>query len=241
MQPLAVLEPGRMAYAAAVALQRDLARRRAADEIPDTLVLLEHPPVITLGRNAKPENLLAGEAELAARGVELAECDRGGDVTYHGPGQLVGYPIFDLRACARPAFLPPKTGRLELGPVDFVRALEEALIRAARDAGVATRRIPGLTGVWTAAEPARKLAAIGIHVARGVTTHGFALNVGDELANFSLIVPCGIGDRGVTSLQRESGRAWTLPQAAALVQARCLDVFDRQLAAAAVSWDDKSL
>ncbi len=240
MQPLAILEPGRMGYAPAGALQQELVRRRAAGEIPDTLVLLEHAPVITLGRNAKAQNLLAGAAELAARGVEVAECDRGGDVTYHGPGQLVGYPILDLRASARPAFLPPKAGRLELGPVEYVRALEEVLIRVAGDAGLAARRIPGLTGVWTAQEPARKLAAIGIHVARGITSHGFALNVRDELANFGLIVPCGIHARGVTSLARESGRAWTLAEAAALVKLRFLEVFARELAAAAISWDDKS-
>jgi lipoyl(octanoyl) transferase len=240
MQPLAILEPGRLGYAEATALQQELARRRAAAEIPDTLVLLEHTPVITLGRNAKLENLLAGPPELSARGVTVAECDRGGDVTYHGPGQLVGYPILDLRSCPRPAFLPPKTGRLELGPVEYVRALEEVLIRSAFAAGIAARRIPGLTGVWTAGEPARKLAAIGVHIARGITTHGFALNVRDQLDNFGLIVPCGIGDRGITALERESRRAWTLAEAATLVKTHFLAIFDRELAAPGFSWDDKT-
>ncbi|HXE31720.1 MAG TPA: lipoyl(octanoyl) transferase LipB [Terriglobales bacterium] len=231
--PLHILEPGRLGYAEASALQADLVRRRQAGEIPDTLILLEHDPVITLGRNARAENILR-----RLPGVEVAECDRGGDVTFHGPGQLVGYPIFDLRACPRPAFLPPRTGRLELGPVDFVRALEEVLIHTAAHCGIRARRIPGLTGVWTEAEPARKLAAIGIHVARGVTSHGFALNVNNDLAGFDLIVPCGIRDKGVTSLARETGVPWTLERLAASVKRGFVEIFDRELASEAVSWDD---
>ena len=238
--PLAILDVGRLGYAEASALQAGLVSRRQAGEIPDTLLLLEHRPVITLGRNARPEHVLRPGAELAALGVELAECNRGGDVTYHGPGQLVGYPIFDLRACARPSFLPPRAGRPELGPVDFVRALEEVLTRVAAACGVPARRVCGLTGVWTAAEPARKLAAIGIHVARGVTSHGFALNVNADLAGFGLIVPCGLHQRGVTSLARESGRDWTVAEVEPLVRAHFLAVFDRQLAAAPLSWDDTS-
>lgn len=235
---IAVIKPGRVAYAEAERLQKSLVRRRQAGEIGDVLVLLEHEPVITLGRNAQAANVLRAPQELAQRGIALAECDRGGDVTYHGPGQLVGYPIMDLRGCARPAFLPARTGRLELGPVDYVRALEEVLIRVAADCGVACRRIPGLTGVWTQAEPARKLAAIGVHIARGVTSHGFALNLNADLAGFDLIVPCGISDRGVSSISREAGMEWTVERAAPLVELRFLEIFGRQLAAAPVSWDD---
>jgi lipoyl(octanoyl) transferase len=228
-------------YAAAEAMQKNLVARRQAGEIADVLLLLEHPAVVTLGRNARRENLLLDEASMAARGVDVAECDRGGDVTFHGPGQLVGYPIFDLRACPRPEFLPPRRGRLELGPVDFVRALEEVLIRAAAAAGVACKRLPGLTGVWTEAMPERKLAAIGIHVARGVTSHGFALNVHNDLTAFDCIIPCGIRDRGVTSLARETGREWTLEAAAALVESEFLRVFARNLADTRDLWDDTRL
>jgi len=239
---IAVINPGRVGYADAERLQKSLVRRRQAGEIGDVLVLLEHEPVITLGRNAQAANVLSAPGELARRGIALAECDRGGDVTYHGPGQLVGYPIIDLRGCARPAFLPARTGRLELGPVDYVRALEEVLIRVAADCGVACRRIPGLTGVWTQAEPARKLAAIGVHVARGVTSHGFALNLNADLSGFDLIVPCGIRDRGVSSISHEigteSGTEWTVERAAPLVERRFLEIFGRQLAEAPVSWDD---
>lgn len=200
--------------------------------------------MVTLGRNARAENLRVEPAEFAARGVTLAECDRGGDVTYHGPGQLVGYPILDLRACPRPAFLPERRGRLELGPVDYVRTLEQVLIGVCGEAGVATRRMPKLTGVWTMAEPARKLAAIGVHVARGVTTHGFALNLSGQLGGFDLIVPCGIREYEVTSIARESGTEWTLAQAAAVAERHFARVFGRELQrldADAKLWDDKSL
>ena len=234
---MALLQLGRTEYAEAERLQKDLVARRQAGEMGDVLVLLEHAPVVTLGRNARAENLLFAPETLAARGIAVAECDRGGDVTYHGPGQLVGYPVLDLRACARPAFLPARSGRLELGPVDYVRALEEVLIRAVGEAGVPARRIQGLTGVWTEAEPARKLAAIGVHISRGVTSHGFALNLDPDLAGFDAIVPCGIRDRGVTSLGRETGRAWTLAAAAALVTRHFCEVFGRRLADAPVSWD----
>ena len=239
--PLAVIRAGRVGYAAAEELQKKLVARRQAGEIPDVLLLLEHPAVITLGRNAKRENLLWDEAALQERGVEVAECDRGGDVTFHGPGQLVGYPIVDLRACTRPAFLPARSGRLELGPVDFVRSLEEVLIRVAAAAGVACKRLAGLTGVWTGDVPERKLAAMGIHVARGVTSHGFALNVNNDLAGFDGIIPCGIRDRGVTSLARETGRDWTLDAAAVLVEREFLSVFARNLADTRELWDDTRL
>ena len=167
------------------------------------LLLLEHPPVITLGRNAKLSNVLLSREELARRGVDLFECDRGGDVTYHGRGQLVGYPIFDLRG-----FAAADGKRKTLGPVEFVRRLEEALIRSCGDMRIPCGRIPGLTGVWTIGDSAhaqKKIAAIGIHISRGVTSHGFALNVNTDLNEFGLIIPCGISDRAVTSMQQELG------------------------------------
>lgn len=232
---------GRVGYAAAEGLQKALVRKRQAGEIPDTLLLLEHPPVITLGRNAHAENVLHSKDALAARGIAVAECDRGGDVTFHGPGQMVGYPIFDLRACQRPAFLPPRSGRLELGPVDYVRALEEVLIRVAAAAGVACRRMAGMTGVWTATGSSTKLAAIGVHVARGVTSHGFALNVNNDLSGFGFIIPCGIRDHGVTSLAQETGRGWEMAEVETLLETQFLEVFARTLVTAPKLWDDKEL
>jgi lipoyl(octanoyl) transferase len=169
--------------------------------IGDTLLLLEHPPVITLGRNSHRENVLASDELLAARGVELHEINRGGDVTYHGPGQLVGYPVLDLRGD-----WPGKKGP-HLGPVDFMRMLEEVLIRVSFDFGILAQRIAGRTGVWTVAGGSiqeKKIAALGIHVSQGVTSHGFALNVTTDLRDFDLIVPCGISDRTVTSLELEA-------------------------------------
>lgn len=241
MTGLRIARLGRVSYAEAEDLQKRLVAKRQAGEIPDTLLLLEHDPVITLGRNVHAENVLHSAEALKARGVAVFECDRGGDVTFHGPGQLVGYPIVDLRACPRPAFLPPRTGRLELGPVDYVRALEEVLIRVAAACGVACHRIPGLTGVWTATNPAAKLAAIGIHVARGVTSHGFALNVNNDLSGFDFIIPCGIRDHGVTSLARETGCSWDTDALAALIEREFAEVFARTLVRAPDLWDDKKL
>jgi len=183
---------GRVDYAIALELQQTLVRLVKDGRISHTLLLLEHPPVITLGRNAGAQNIVASPEFLAANGVELHETDRGGDVTFHGPGQLVGYPIFDLRA-----FEP------RIGAVDFVRKLEEVLIRTCGDLGVVTERIPGLTGVWTQNDPPGKIAAIGVHISRAVTSHGFALNVNTNLDYFKLIVPCGIADKPVTSLEHE--------------------------------------
>ena len=194
-----VLQLGRIDYATALELQRSLVELRKRGEIGDVLLLLEHTPVITLGRNAKAEHVLASREQLAARGVEVFECDRGGDVTYHGPGQLVGYPIFDLRG-----FATPQGPRKTLGAVEFVRRLEEVLIRTCADFGIAARRVSGRTGVWTEQSDA-KVAAIGVHISRGVTSHGFALNVSTDLEAFELIVPCGIADKSVTSLGRELG------------------------------------
>ncbi len=224
-----LLQLGRVPYAEGLRLQAEVAAARRAGVVGDTLILLEHPPVLTLGRNASQANILLRPEELAARGVEVHEINRGGDVTYHGPGQLVGYPIFDLRGD-----LPGKRGP-HLGPVDFVRRMEEALILSCKDFGVAAQRICKRTGVWTPAGgsvPEKKIAAIGIHVAQAITTHGFALNVTTDLRDFEWIIPCGITDRAVTSLEMEApGPAPTMEEAAAAVSANFGRVFQRQMLA----------
>jgi len=202
---------GRVPYDEALRIQAEVAALRLAGLIDNTLLLLEHPPVLTLGRNASRVNILASDELLSSRGVTLHEINRGGDVTYHGPGQLVGYPIFDLRSLQNSS-----GGRL--GPVDFVRMMEEALIRLCGVYGVRAGRIAGLTGVWCGlheAEPGppgeRKIGAIGIHVSRGITSHGFAFNVTTDLRDFQLINPCGITDKPVTSLNLEVPEGVTLP------------------------------
>jgi lipoyl(octanoyl) transferase len=209
---------GRVTYADALCMQQELVALRTDKRIGNVLLLLEHPPVLTLGRNADHSNILASRELLEARGVTVHEINRGGDVTFHGPGQLVGYPIFDLRSLRNGS-----GGRL--GPVDFVRRMEESLMRVCGTFGVKAGRIRGLTGVWcgvddangrcvTAQDPPcgeRKIAAIGIHVARGVTSHGFAFNIATELDYFTLINPCGITDRPVTSLEKEVAGARPLP------------------------------
>ena len=187
---------GRVAYDEGLRLQAELVELRLKGRVENALLLLEHPPVLTLGRNGDRAHVLASDEMLAARGVTLHEINRGGDVPYHGPGQLVGYPIFDLRTLRN-----PNGGRM--GPVDFVRGMEEALIRVCGGLGVQAGRVAGLTGVWVGAES--KIGAIGIHVAKGITSHGFAFNVTTDLRDFVLIVPCGIADHGVTSLERELG------------------------------------
>jgi lipoyl(octanoyl) transferase len=205
-----LLQLGRVSYAEGLEAQARVVAARKAGTIGDTLLLLEHPPVITLGRNASRANILASDEWLAQRKVALFEINRGGDVTYHGPGQLVGYPIFDLRGD-----FPNKKGP-HLGPVDFVRMMEEALIRTCADFRVMAKRIPKLTGVWTygggesgdsdvhGRTLEKKLAAIGVHVSQGITSHGFALNVTTDLRDFDWIIPCGIRDHGVTSLELEA-------------------------------------
>jgi lipoyl(octanoyl) transferase len=264
-----LLQLGRVPYAEALAIQARVVAARKQNLIGDTLLMLEHPPVITLGRNSSRANILASDEWLAQRGVTLHEINRGGDVTYHGPGQLVGYPIVDLRG-----EWPGKRGP-HLGPVDFVRLLEEALIRTCADFGVMAKRIPKCTGVWTfggdesasgcihpthdeetvmdgAPQPWRrdshisearpgaptssavrekKLAAIGIHVSQAVTSHGFALNVTTDLRDFEWIVPCGITDRGVTSLELEASedRQPTMERAANSVARSFGRVFERQM------------
>jgi lipoyl(octanoyl) transferase len=233
---------GRVEYGEALRLQEELVALRTEGRIGNVLLLLEHPPVLTLGRNAKRSNILASDEMLAARGVTLHDINRGGDVTYHGPGQLIGYPIFDLRSLRN-------SSGVRLGPVDFVRLMEEALIRLCGEFGVAAGRICGLTGVWChlrwgspldesrgradespTLEPSqhsskglphaveRKIAAIGIHVARGVTSHGFAFNVTTDLDDFRFINPCGITDKPVTNLAREVSDPAALPTLEALAR-----------------------
>ncbi len=284
---ISVLQLGTIDYATALRLQQQLVALRKENKIGDVLLLLEHKPVITLGRNAKAANVIASPELLAQRGVELYECDRGGDVTFHGPGQLVGYPILDLRAHAysstkfsdlssraeendpladcslqsRDLALPP---RKHLGAVDFVRRLEEVLIRTCADFAIETKRIPGLTGVWTNAEkssppktlssraeqddsknrPAEsrdllspaaatnvdsKLAAIGIHISRSVTSHGFALNVNTDLNYFNLIIPCGITAKPVTSMQQELGKKLDMTAVAESISRNFSKVFSTQI------------
>jgi lipoyl(octanoyl) transferase len=223
-----LLHLGRVPYAEAMAIQEQVIAQRKQNHIGDTLLLLEHPPVLTLGRNAHRSNVLLSEERLAQRGVELHEVNRGGDVTYHGPGQLVGYPIIDLRGD-----LPGKKGPY-LGPVDYVRLLEEALIRTCGDFGVMTQRICKLTGVWTLAGGSvreKKIAAIGVHVSQGITSHGFALNVTTDLRDFEWIVPCGIADRQVTSLELETpdGLQPTMEQALHAAARNFGRIFERQI------------
>jgi lipoyl(octanoyl) transferase len=221
---LNLLQLGRVPYAEGLELQRELVEAVHAGRIGNTLVLLEHPPVLTLGRNASRSNILATDEFLAYRGVEVHEINRGGDVTYHGPGQLVGYPIFDLRS-----FTP------RLGAVDFVRKLEEALIRSCGDFAVPAARVPGRTGVWTlpgGSVQEKKIAAIGVHIARGITSHGFALNVDADLRDFDLIVPCGIADRAVTSLELEADPPPAMEAVRNSVARQFSRVFDCQVLAA---------
>ncbi|MFZ3339548.1 MAG: lipoyl(octanoyl) transferase LipB [Terriglobales bacterium] len=217
---ISVVQLGQLDYAEGLRLQQKLVDLRKNGDIGDVLLLLEHSPVITLGRNAKGAHVLASPDTLAARGVEVFECDRGGDVTFHGPGQIVGYPIFDLRGFERSSQFSvlssqerqeSKQGsvlaeRKTLGAVDYVRRLEEVLIRTCGDFGIPTKRVAGLTGAWTETTPESKIAAIGVHISRSVTSHGFALNVNTDLSYFDLIVPCGITAKPVTSMQKELGR-----------------------------------
>jgi lipoyl(octanoyl) transferase len=204
---------GRVPYAEGLDLQARLVADRQAGRIPDTLLLLEHDPVFTLGRNARPEHVLFPEAELRSRGFEVFETGRGGDVTYHGPGQIVGYPILDL-----------SPDRCDVHR--YVRDVEEVLIRACADYGVAARRVPGKTGAWVGEA---KIAAIGVRIARWVTSHGFAFNVDGDLAPFGLIVPCGIRGCGVTSLERLLGRSVSLDAVMDRLAAHLAAVFGRAL------------
>jgi len=222
---ISVVQLGTVDYATGLRLQQELVDLRKAEKIGDVLLLLEHSPVITLGRNAKAANVIASTELLAQRGVELFECDRGGDVTFHGPGQIVGYPIFDLRG-----FATPDGKRKTLGAVEFVRRLEEVLIRTCADFAIATNRIASLTGVWTNHEAAQaKIAAIGVHIARLVTSHGFALNVNPDLSFFNLIIPCGITSKPVTSMQHELGHSLDLNSVAESISRNFGTVFSSQM------------
>lgn len=213
-RPLRVLEAGVVPYQEGLELQADLVGRRRAGEIPDTLVLLEHPHVITLGSSSDPSHVLVDDATRARMGIELFEAGRGGDVTYHGPGQLVGYPILDL-----------KPDRKDLHA--FLRDLEDVLIRVAAALGVEAARTEGATGVWT---ETGKLAAIGVRVSSGwITSHGVAINVHSDLSFFETIVPCGIADRDVTSFERELGTAPTLDQVSTELVRHFSEVFEHEI------------
>jgi lipoyl(octanoyl) transferase len=267
---ISVVQLGTVDYELGLRLQQQVVTARKEEKVGDVLLLLEHSPVITLGRNAKATNVIASPELLARRGVELFECDRGGDVTFHGPGQIVGYPIFDLRG-----FAAPDGKRKMLGAVDFVRRLEEVLIRTCADFALPTKRVSGFTGVWTdpdslsshvesrpypepaegnlldeagtddavadalvrpASEaigaghvPEAKLGAIGVHISRFVTSHGFALNVNPDLSFFNLIIPCGIAAKPVTSMRRELGKQVDLNAVAESISRNFSNVFSSQI------------
>lgn len=208
-RPLWVVQAGTVEYDEALALQERLHTARRAGTIEDTLLLLQHPAVITLGRSAHAENLLVDPAALERRGVQVRDAARGGDVTYHGPGQLVGYPIMDLAGHRKDVHW-------------YLRGLEETLIFTLAQFGLVGGRVKGLTGVWVGEE---KVAAIGIGVRGWVTWHGFALNVSTELDAFRLIVPCGIRDRGVTSLERLLGEPVPEASVVAAIEAGFGEVF----------------
>jgi len=212
---------GRVEYSTGLTIQERAVEDCAAGRAPEQLLLLEHPPVFTLGRGADRSNILLDESRLRALNIELHETGRGGEVTYHGPGQLVGYPIINLRP-----------DRCDVHR--YVRDLEEVLIRAIGDFGVAGTRIPGLTGVWVGSE---KIAAIGVRIARWITSHGFALNVNTDLSYFNLIVPCGIPDKGVTSLAQILGHEIDMAEVAWRVAERFGGVFNRTMVFRA--WSDE--
>jgi len=210
MHTLVVKQLGRSDYLATLDLQTDLREKVRADSSREFLVLVEHPPVITVGRRANLANVLVDREELRRRGFELHEVTRGGDVTYHGPGQIVGYPIIDLN-------------RHHVGMRDYMRRLEEVIIRTLRHFGIDGERVEGLTGVWTAAG---KVAAIGVAIRHWVTYHGFALNVNTDLSHFSVITPCGISNRPVTSMAKLLGRAVDEGEVRRLLEQEFREVFD---------------
>lgn len=210
---LHVEQLGLVDYAAALELQKEKVAQRKVDAIPDTLLLLEHPHVYTLGRNARQENMLVSSEWLASRGAEVFHTDRGGDVTYHGPGQLVGYPILDLIQHRRDISW-------------YMRSLEEVFIRTARDWGIEAGRSPGAAGVWVGND---KLVAMGVHLSRWVTSHGFALNVNTDLRYFDWIVPCGLHGKGVTSLAQLLGRGVEMEDVAERVVKHLGEVFGLEI------------
>ena len=200
MASLLIADLGLLSWDAAYALQERLVAARKAGVTDDVLLFCQHPHVLTLGRNANQKNLLVSEHVLRQKGVELRETNRGGDITYHGPGQIVGYPILNLDRIRRDVHW-------------YVRTIEEAMIRASAEFGITAHRIPGKTGIWVQPPggiPEEKLAAIGVHISRWVTSHGFAYNVSTDLRFFDLIIPCGIADRKATSLEKLLGRHLSL-------------------------------
>jgi lipoyl(octanoyl) transferase len=217
--PLEVRRLGRIDYAEALALQRGLVEDRKAGRVPDLLLLLEHPPVITLGvkGDGGRSHIVATPDRLAQLGIAVEETGRGGDITYHGPGQVVGYPILDL-----------KPDRCDVHR--YVRDVEDAMIRTCADYGVAASRIAGLTGTWVGPD---KIGAIGIRISKWVTSHGFAFNVSTNLEHFNLIVPCGIADHGVTSLERAAGRPVPMREVEDALARHVASVFDREIIASA--------
>jgi lipoyl(octanoyl) transferase len=221
MRPLEIRRLGLIPYDEALELQRALVEQRRADHIPDTLLLLQHPHVLTLGvkRGGGRDNILATPERLAALGVTVSEAGRGGDVTYHGPGQIVGYPIVSLRPDRQDVHR-------------YVRDLEEVLIRACADYGLAAERLSGMTGAWVPdrARGLEKIAAIGVRIARWITSHGFAFNANTDLSYFDLIVPCGIRDRGVTSLDVRLGHPVEIAEVEDRLIAHFAAVFDRRVA-----------
>jgi lipoyl(octanoyl) transferase len=249
---ISVLQLGTIDYATGLSLQQRLVDLRKDGRIGDVLLLLEHTPVITLGRNAKQKNIIASPELLAQRGVEVFECDRGGDVTFHGPGQLVAYPIFDLRG------FPSTDGkRVTMGAIEYVRRLEEVLIRTCANYKIPSKRIPNLTGVWTdfnqlssraeqddeftnrpaqsrdlvfpSSAPESKIAAIGVHISRAVTSHGIALNVNIDLDYFNLIIPCGITTKPVTSMAKELKKEVATQEVAHAISRNFGQVFNSQI------------
>jgi len=223
-----IIDLGITEYGAAWALQRRVVAARKAGAVPDMLLLCEHPHVITLGRSGKLANLRASDHVLRQMSVSFFETDRGGDITYHGPGQLVGYPILNL-------------GEIRRDVAWYVRNLEEAMIRASAEFGISSRRVPGRTGVWVdvpagGAAAEEKLAAIGVHLSRWVTSHGFAYNVSTDLRYFDLIVPCGIADKRATSLEKLLGRGVAIKEVWPKIAEHLGELFDLDLRAA--SCDD---
>jgi lipoyl(octanoyl) transferase len=209
-----------MAYPEALAMQRALVEERRADRVPDLLILLQHPAVITLGvkGDGGRTNVVATSDRLAELGIAVEETGRGGDVTYHGPGQIVGYPIIDLRPDRQDVHR-------------YVRDLEEVMIRTCADYGLDAGRIAGLTGAWLGTQKgvAEKIGAIGVRISRWITSHGFAFNVSTRLDHFQLIVPCGISDRGVTSLEKATGRTMSIGEVEARLIGHFATVFDREV------------
>ncbi len=222
MRKLTVVRAGLVPYEEALRMQRALERARHAGEIDDLVLMLEHPPVYTKGRRSTAAELPMGEDWYRMQGIEVVQADRGGQVTYHGPGQLVAYPIMSLRELARPDDVH-----------EYVRLLERAMIGAIGDRGVTAGLIEGLTGVWVGTEPppagdARKIGSIGIHVRRGITTHGLAVNVANDLQPFEWVVPCGIEACRMTSLTRELGAEQSVDEFATALAARLGEAYDRE-------------